>query len=106
MIKLFEILIPFRSNDGVEFGYFHNNKWDTHVIEIAGGLTKCPPVEGSWVNDGSLYKDRMIPARIACTQEQIEDIVKFTAKHYDQLSVMYYVLSTEVIFYENKTGNK
>lgn len=98
MTKLFEILIPVRDNDKLEFGFSHNVNWDNAVLVIAGGLTKYPPVKGQWIsNSNELFSEDMIPVRIACSEEQIEEIADFTAKHYKQLAVMYYLVSNNVI---------
>jgi hypothetical protein len=62
------------------------------------------PIKGQWLaSDGTLYTERMIPVRIVCTQEQIEKIADMTAAFYNQIAIMYWVISTEVIikYYEN-----
>lgn len=38
----------------------------------------------------------MIPVRIACSEEQIHGIAKFTAGYYQQEAVMYYLVSEKV----------
>lgn len=55
-----------------------------------------PPIKGQWVSEGELFAERMIPVRIATTQENIEKIADMTAKFYEQLAVMYYKISDEV----------
>lgn len=56
------------------------------------------PAIGKWENpDGEVFKDRMIPVRIACTDEQMNEIIRRTLNHYDdQEAVFAYVISEEV----------
>lgn len=76
----------------------YHRVWDTKVREISGGLTILTPAKGQWVSpDGELFVERMIPVRILATRSQIEDIVDMTLKYYDQLAVLCYKLSDEVI---------
>lgn len=45
----------------------------------------------------------MIPVRIACSREEIDKIIDITIKHYNQLAVMAYKVSDEVIIkYQNE----
>jgi len=98
-MTLFEILIPVKNNKGVSFDYEHNRLWEDGVLGIAGGLTRLSAVDGQWISPlNEIIEEQMYPVRIACTQEHIEAIADFTAKHYNQISVMYYALSTKVIF--------
>jgi hypothetical protein len=96
-MELYEILVPTQTNEGKPIRTRYHRVWDSRVREITGGLTIVPPVRGEWVSDvGKLFRERMIPVRIACTKEQIEQIADMTAKYYSQEAVMYYLLSREV----------
>jgi hypothetical protein len=76
----------------------YHKVWDAKVRAISGGLTIMAPVKGQWTsNEGDLFKERMIPVRIMATREQIEKIIDFTIEYYDQLAVLCYKLSDEVI---------
>jgi hypothetical protein len=57
------------------------------------------PARGQWTNPstGELFKERMIPVRIMATREEIEKVVDITLKYYDQLAVLCYKISDEVI---------
>lgn len=95
---LWEIMVPTVSNDGKPFRTRYHRVWDAKVREISGGLTIFKPVVGQWLSeDEQLFKERMIPVRIACTEEQIHEIIDYTIKYYDQLAVMAYVISEKVI---------
>lgn len=96
---LWEILVPTVKMDGTGFYKTKYHKvWDQKVRDISGGLTIMPPSKGQWVsNDGELFIERMIPVRIVCGREQIEKIVDMTMIYYDQLAVLAYKLSDEVI---------
>lgn len=76
----------------------YHRTWDAKVREITGGLTIMSPARGQWVApNGELFKERMIPVQVMATREQIDQIVDLTLKHYDQLAVLCYKLSSEVI---------
>lgn len=98
MLELWEILVPTIRNDGRPIRTRFHRVWDEKIRDISGGLTIMTPVHGQWISeDNTLYKERMIPVRIACNREQIETIIDFTKKYYEQLAIMAYKISTEVI---------
>lgn len=73
------------------------NVTDEKVRAITGGLTILSPAKGQWVSpSGELFKERMIPVQVACTEEQIEQIADLTAKHYDQLAILFYCVSNNI----------
>ena len=90
---LYEILVPCQWNDGEPVRTKHHREWDRRVRKIAGGLTILRPCKGQWVHEDNLYEDRVIPVRIFCTQDQIEQIGRITIEHYEQEAVMFYQLS-------------
>ncbi len=76
----------------------YHRVWDAEVRKITGGLTITAPVKGEWVSpDGELFRERMIPVRIVATRDQIEQVIQLTLTYYDQLAVLCYKLSDEVI---------
>src|SRR6476646_4663643 len=93
--SVYEILVPTRvKNRGVPIE--HHYQWDDYVKSIAGGLTVYRAAKGTWVSSaGKTIKERMIPVRIACTEEQIYSIADFTAKHYAQAAIMFYLVSSQ-----------
>lgn len=100
-MSIWEILVPTRTREGAPIRTRQHHEWDTRVRRITGGLTVMPPVHGQWVSsDDKLFRERMIPVRIACTKEQIETIADMTAEFYNQLAVMYYRLSNDVVIKE------
>lgn len=125
-LRLFEILVPtkmfpanqlgvvdWESEEMVPATTAHHRVWDSFVRNISGGLTILSPAKGQWIlnaesrsvlktKDGVLFEERVIPVRIACTQEDMEKIGKFTLKHYRQVEVMYYAVSDEIHFVRNK----
>jgi hypothetical protein len=97
-MELWEILVPTVRNDGRPIRTRFHRVWDAKVREITNGLTILPPAKGQWLNDDEhLFVERMIPVRIVCTREQIEDIVDMTLVYYEQEAVLAYKLSEEVI---------
>lgn len=96
--SMWEILVPTQLNCGKPIRTRQHREWDTRVRRISGGLTVLSPAKGQWIsNDGDLYKERMIPVRIICSREEIEKIIDITMAFYDQLAVLAYKVSDEVI---------
>jgi hypothetical protein len=94
---MWEILVPASGNDDQKFSYEHHKLWDEFVKSIAGGLTINKTAKGEWISpSGALFRDRMIPVRILCTEEDIEKIIKYTISHYDQEAVLAYEVSDHV----------
>lgn len=88
---LWEILVPTVRNGGTPFRTRFHRVWDKRVRKITGGLTILRPAKGQWISpDGKLFEERMIPVRLACTEEQINEIADLTAAHYEQEAVMFY----------------
>ena len=95
--ELWEVLVPTVRNDGRPFHTRFHRVWDRKVEAISGGMTVFVPGKGAWVNEGQSIRERMIPVRVMCTREQIEQIVDLTLEYYDQLAVMAYRVSDEII---------
>jgi hypothetical protein len=97
ILPLWEILVPTVHNNGKPFRTRFHKVWDAKVRAITGGLTIFKPAFGQWKSDeGTVFVERMIPVRIACTREQIQLISDFAAQHYEQLAIMFYLVSEEV----------
>ena len=96
---LWEILVPtVHRKTGKPVRTRYHRVWDTKIREISSGLTIMPVAKGHWVSlDNELFVERMIPVRIMCNEQQIQEISDFTAKYYDQLAVMYYKVSDLVV---------
>jgi hypothetical protein len=101
---LWEILVPTekRAPAGPTSNLYYSTRyhrvWDAKVRELTGGLTIMQPSRGEWVSeDAKLYRERNIPVRIMCTRDQINAIVDMTLAYYDQLAIMAYRISDEVI---------
>jgi len=96
--QLWEILVPASNNKGLHFSYKHHKEWDEFVKNITDGLTIMKTAKGQWTNPiGKVYIDKMIPCRIICTQEQINQIIDFTLEHYNQEAILAYLISETVI---------
>lgn len=113
-VKLWEILVPTQTNPDEDgntrpIRVRQHRVWDEMVKQITGGLTITPPIKGVWIDqsdpDKTEYRERMIPVRIACTEDQIRAIAKQTAKFYDQLAVMVCLVSDQTIFYDQKSDS-
>lgn len=101
---LWEILVPtVRRVGGKPYTTRFHRVWDAKVREISGGLTVLTPAKGQWVApDGELFVERMIPVRVIATRAQIDKIIEHTLEYYDQLAVLCYKISDEVILKERK----
>lgn len=98
---LWEIFVPTQDNNGKPFRTRYHRVWDKKVREISGGLTILKPATGQWISDSDeLFKERMIPVRIMCTEEEIVKIAEETKKYYDQLAVMYYKITDKVVIHK------
>lgn len=99
---LYEILVPCQTNEGRAIRTRQHREWDARVRRITGGgMTILTPAKGHWVApNGKLFSERMIPVRIATTQDCMERIADMTAKFYGQLAIMYYKISEDVTIKE------
>lgn len=103
MKELWEILVPTKMGDNLKpIRTKHHKNWDKFVREISGGLTILSPAKGQWLFNNSLYEERVIPVKVACTRLQLDKILDFTIKHYRQKAVMAYRISNDVIILESK----
>jgi hypothetical protein len=94
---LWEILVPTVVGD-CPVKVRHHREWDRQVRRISGGLTILKPAIGQWMGpEGELFLERMIPVRIACTEAEIEKIIRITLNHYHQQAVIAYLVSERVI---------
>jgi hypothetical protein len=106
---LFEILVPTKTNEGKPIRTRFHRVWDAKVRAISGGLTILKPGVGNWVSpQGELFLERMIPVRIFCTQEQINQVADITARYYRQEAVMFYQVSAivAIVHYDEKGKRK
>ena len=96
--KLWEILIPARSNEGVEYTLAHHKKWDREARKISKGITLLGVAKGQWESpQGKTFIEPIIPVRIRATAREIEQIGQFTLKHYRQEVVWVYEISSNII---------
>lgn len=95
---LFEVLVPTIMR-GKPVRVRHHREWDKYIRKISGGLTIFHPAKGQWINPetNEIIAERVIPVRVACTRRQLDRIIDFTISHYDQIAVMAYLVSAEVI---------
>ena len=99
MVKkaLFEILVPTMRNDGRPIRTRFHKVWDAKVRDISGGLTIMPVAKGQWLFKDELFQERMIPVRIIATRSEMDKIIDMTLKYYEQLAILAYKVSEEVI---------
>ena len=96
--QLWEILVPTVRKDGRPFRTRYHRVWDQKVRDISGGLTILQPSKGQRVSpEGELFIERMIPVRIVATREEIDKIINISLVYYDQIAILAYKLSDEII---------
>ena len=102
-IQLWEVLVPASNGRKINFTYEHHKQWDAFVTALTNGITILKTGKGEWTSpSGEVFKDRIIPCRIACNEETIHKIIDFTLVHYNQEAVFCYKVSNEVIIkYKN-----
>lgn len=104
-MKLYEILIPHRPNNG---GVYPEGTYPGFYNRIAlavGGYTLASSVDGYWrdAKDGEEYYEPMLAVRVACEPEQFAAIISDAmATFSDQHTIMSYVLSNDVTFTARK----
>ena len=102
--KLWEILVPvYDDKSNCEWHINYHQEWDRYVREIAGGLTINKRARGIWKcpDTKRIFQEKMIPVRIFCSLDEIEEIADFTIKHYEQKAIMFYLIS-DTIFIKHK----
>ncbi len=98
MAEMWEILVPTVRRDGKPYRTRFHRVWDAKVRALTGGLTILPPNKGQWISPtGELIAERVIPVRIVASRLQIEQVVDLTIVYYDQIAVLAYKVSDEVI---------
>jgi hypothetical protein len=107
MKQLWEILVPTIRNDGRPIRTRFHRVWDAKIREISSGLTVMSVAKGQWVHQDKLYAERMIPVRIIATRAEIIKIIDMSLVYYDQIAIMAYKISEEVIMrYQNELPTK
>ena len=97
--QLWEILVPAEIN-GKPVPVDYHKEWDEMVLDIAGGLTILRSAKGRWLSENGLsIGESVIPVRIACTETELYEIIEITAKHYFQVEVFSYLISSAVCTY-------
>jgi|SRR5579859_4653291 len=97
--QLWEILVPtIRRIGGKPYTTRYHRVWDKKIRDISRGLTILAPSKGQWISPtGELLIERMIPVRFLATRAEAEKVVDITLEYYDQLAVLCYQISSEVI---------
>lgn len=99
--KMWEILVPTerRLEPGKYYTTRYHRVWDAKVRKITNGLTVMTPARGQWIDPttGELFSERMIPVRIMATRDEIEKVIDLTIDYYNQLAILCYKISDEVI---------
>ena len=97
MLAMYQILVPCNFNDGKPVRTRHHREWDRQVSLVLEnkGMTIHSPSKGRWYHDGEVYKDRVIPVSLIATEDEMKKIAEITLKHYQQIAVLYFKISSE-----------
>lgn len=99
---MWEILVPstYTNGGGLRHNYLlgKHQEWDDKVKQISGGLTVLHESKGLWVNprDNETIREPMIVVRVACNESQMMEIARITLEHYNEESVLFYKVSSDV----------
>jgi hypothetical protein len=104
-MKLYEIALPLYHNSNTADYHNAHNLFSDRVIGAVGGLTKLPVAEGSWVDEGTLYREPMQCYRIATDDPEIWDgIVALAFRLFpDQIAIYWSSIGDATITYRNVT---
>ena len=104
-MKLYEIQIPVSPNDawdengnlikGVKFlgdkwkfTRVHHAEFLSHLTHLAKGYSRLPEIDGVWVNgEGTEFREKMIPIRVATDKFYIDLFAKLAKTHYKQEAI-------------------
>lgn len=105
LIGLWEILIPVTHKDGTPVTEKDHRIWRSSLEAIGVHQFLAPGAVPWIVNEPHLVGVRMIPFRVACTQEQITQVANLTASYFGQDAILLYRVSDDVtlIRYDRST---
>lgn len=96
-MQLWEIFVPTVRSNGKPYKLRFHKVWDQKVKDLVGGLSVLPKIKGYWLSPKQeLFVEEMIPIRIMCSEEQIENIVIMSLDYYEQEGIMYYLVTNDV----------
>lgn len=115
-MKTFELQVPVKPNTETTFDVIlktcennfdrgwifttkHHRIFYKFILNLSKGYSVLNELEGVWQNEkGTIYQEKMIPVRIACTDEQIKEIAEFAKAHYEQEAIFVLELGTARFF--------
>ena len=60
-----QLFVPVADNDGKVFSQTHHQVFEAKLLASFGGFTRGAEVEGAWLDDGTVYKDRIVIYTVA-----------------------------------------
>ena len=98
--QLWEVLVPASDGRGIPLLLNHHRIWDEKVRELTGGgMTISAPAKDEWGNGkegNAILREPMIPVRLLTDKVTMDKVAIMTMEHYDQKSVLYYMVSDTV----------
>ncbi|TWT30730.1 hypothetical protein [Blastopirellula retiformator] len=94
----FTTLIPLNRNDGSEVSQAEINEILAEIATRFGGFTSEGTVDGSWLDSGKIYSDRLLKVSVACDRSQYEEakqVVIGIGRRTGQLAMFF-----EVVFFD------
>jgi hypothetical protein len=90
-MNTYEIYLPTLTNDRARSYEAARIKWQALALDLAGGYTRYPFVDGAWRGAGGRTElDQMVPYRVACSSVIWADLLaQAFALFPDQAAIMF-----------------
>ena len=107
-MRHYEFLLPYWHNDPHQTSYSEErSSWWEIALDIAGGVTSLPGVDGSWRDpavNGRTYNETMAPYRVLCSSVAKDYLVAEALRLFpDQISIFVADLGSAEIIYRKET---
>jgi len=103
--EMWEFLLPMINVARHRITFTEYLEWGNEVKKITTGLVLLPFENASWCDsDGVLFKDGMVPVRVTCNKEHVQDIIELTLTYYQQPAIMAYKISDTCVV--RNSGNR
>ncbi len=98
MKEIYEILIPKNQNNGEPFSPLRHQRIFDLCVELSGGISILPELQGRWLDKGELYCDTNIPIRVVCNVYTTRKIALAVKDMFHQKAVLFYRVGDNVTF--------
>lgn len=86
-MRFYEIQLPARDNRKQDT-YVARQQFERAALKAVGGFNRGPNSQGAWKDGATVYRDTMVPYRVACTEEQFAGLLMTAFQLFpDQLAI-------------------